>query len=321
MLLQPLNEKVALLPAFGIGDGLIMTTIAHLFQKKGFGCDLFHPKIHELSSWFPHTSFLLPPKEYELCHLLKSYAWIFVQNDNSSKVKELLWGREQGLLPQLCIFYVTHKEKKHGPLHPQDYLCDLSKTILENTICAANRLLLCNSRSKETGLSVPNHLQKGRFAKRILLHPLSGSMDKNWTKKKYLLLAQKLQERGFDPVITVGPQERSFWTESTDFGIDLPLFPSLHDFASFLYESKALIGNDSFAGHLSSLFALPTLIIASKKKQMDLWQPGWKKAKLVFPPSWIPNWKPFRLLEKRWQLFISVRQVLDTFSQTLADNK
>jgi hypothetical protein len=316
MLKNPRNEKAALLPASGIGDGLIMTAAAHLFQKKGFAADLYHPKLQELSTWFPDISFSCLCKEYELSRMLQDYGWILVQNDNSSKIKEIQRAREEGIISNLCIFYVTHIEKKHGPLHRLDYVCDLSKTILENIVCAANQCLCTNDFSKETGLKAPTFLQKNRFPRRILLHPSSGSLEKNWPKKKFLLLAQKLKERGFEPVITVSPQERNSWEEPADLGIPLPLFSSLHDFACYLYESKALIGNDSFAGHLSSCFGLPTFILAGQKKQIRLWQPGWKKAHLILPPSWVPNWKGFRL-QKHWQHFIGVSRVLETVCKIL----
>jgi heptosyltransferase III len=314
-----LQEKVALLPSSGIGDGLLMMGVDYLFQEKQKLTSLFHPKLNELAPWFPNTSFLLPCMEYELSYALQEYAWIFVQNDNSTRVKELFRARELGTLPHLSIFYVTHNEKKHGAFHPQDYLCDLSKTILDNLLLAANRLLGSNDFSKKTDLFIPNNLQKSRFSNRIVLHPTSGSENKNWPKEKYLLLAKKLQDIGFEPAICVSLKERSSWTEALSLGLDLPFFSTLHDFACFLYESKALIGNDSFAGHLSSLFSLPTFLVASKKKQMQLWQPGWEKAHLIFPPSWIPNWKGFRLLERRWQHFVSVDQVFNIICKSLTD--
>ncbi len=307
------SPKAALLPASGIGDGLLMTAVAPFFQARGMVSHIFHAKIHELSSWFPHISFHPQIEEQKLLSQLQSYDSVFVQNDNSPKIKTLHKAREEGSLRSLHIVYVTHNEKKHAPLHAQDYLCDLSKTILENLKCAASHSLLLENFLDTNALYPPPHLQKSRFPKRILLHPMSGSEHKNWSKQKFLLLARMLQEKGFEPVIAVSAQERCQWTDALVDKIALPHFSTLYDFASFLYESGGLIGNDSFAGHLASYFHLPTLIIAAKKKQMQLWQPGWKKAQLIFPPPWVPNVKGFRFLEKNWQLFISPKSVLKTF--------
>jgi predicted DNA-binding transcriptional regulator len=50
---------------------------------------------------------------------------------------------------------------------------------------------------------------------------------------------------------------------------------------------------------------------------MRLWRPGWHPGAVVTPPSWLPNWKGFRIREQKWKLFISVNSVFERFIELL----
>jgi hypothetical protein len=52
--------------------------------------------------------------------------------------------------------------------------------------------------------------------------------------------------------------------------------------------------------------------LAQDEKQMRLWKPGWTQGALLFPPSWLPNQKPFQIRKKYWGFFIPIRRVIDS---------
>ena len=78
-------------------------------------------------------------------------------------------------------------------------------------------------------------------------------------------------------MISVTPEERTDWLFVHDLGLDLPLFHSLSDLASYIYESSYLVGNESLSIHLASLFQIDHIMIARSKKVTKKWQGGWLK--------------------------------------------
>lgn len=99
--------------------------------------------------------------------------------------------------------------------------------------------------------------------------------------------------------------------ERADFP-NAPLFSSLEDLATTIYQSGFLIGNDSGPVHLASYYSIPHIVIA-QGRQMPLWSPGWHPPQIIRPPKWVPNVKGMRLREDKWKYFISTKRVLRTF--------
>ncbi len=297
-------QKTALvLPARGIGDALLMMIASESLRQSGFQVTTAHPALVELQDWFPQHTFIR-----ELPRSFEAWDLIIVENDNSSKIESL---KQQ--VKNLSIFYPSYSLKKHGPLTSLDQCFDEKIPFAENMAIAIARLLQKEAPSKDNGIQALSGLILRRFSQRILLHPMSSCVQKNWSKKKYLALAQELQKKGYTPVFIVSPQERDTWQTAQRLGFPLPEFSTLSALAHFTYESGALIGNDSLMGHLASNFGLPTLTIADEPKRMRLWRPGWTMGTVVTPPSWIPNFKPIRLRKNHWQWFISKRRILENF--------
>lgn len=279
--------KVALYPARGIGDALIMMIAAHHFHSEGAEVTIYHDQIGALSAWFPFYKFA----PFSTDNL--SYDHIILQNDNTERSKTLI----TQAYSQLSIIYPSYESRKHPPLRAQDMVCDFKETFVTN-------LSRHFGTQGETGLLPPSSLIKGKYKKRIILHPLSAASHKNWPRAKFLKVAHLLKDKGYEPVFMVAPPERSLFPES-------PLFSSISDAAAFLYESEGLIGNDSALGHLASLFDLPTVTIGRNPKELAFWRPGWRKGRLVTPPRFIPNLKGLRLREKYWPHFIPNRSPVE----------
>ncbi len=306
-------KKAAVIPSAGIGDGLLMMIVCNHLSLLGYKVTIFHNSLHGLKNWCDQYRF---KKDY-IGEDLQSYDYIILQNDNTIRTKDFIQLRDKNFLKTLSIFYFTYKESKHPPLSDLDIVFNKEKNVADNLSEASGRLLKSTIYSKDIGLNIPSYLQHKKFSNRVVIHPTSGSNFKNWHKSKYIKLAVKLQKKGFSPSICLSPKEREDWFDVYKYAIDLPLFNNLTDLATYIYESGYFIGNDSVQGHIASYFNIPSIILANNKNNMKLWQPGWKKAKIIYPPSWIPNIKHLRLRDNKWQHFISVRKVLRSFQKLI----
>lgn len=314
--------QAAVLPAAGIGDALLMTIAAYHLSLAGYHVVCFHNSFGELASWFPYCDFA-PSIELANLDLLKSFDLVIVENDNTLKMRSCTEAFHTGKIKKLSLFYPTYSASKHSPLSPYDRVFFPNKPMAYNIGYATRSLLetilqhsssqsgLCNN-----GILPPKLLQHRIYAKRILLHPTSREPKKNWSQKHFLKLALQLKKRGYEPHFCMSPSEREEWA-SLVAQVDCPFpnFPTLSDFAAYIYESEGLIGNDSFAGHLASNLQIPTITIANDDRRMQLWRPGWLMGELVLPPQWIPNPRFLKWKENHWSYFVPVRSVLRTFDK------
>jgi heptosyltransferase III len=227
-------------------------------------------------------------------------------------VKELISKRQK--LKNLHIFYPTYKPGKHSKVTSNDIIFDSNMTMTDN-ISQKLSLYFNLFPSKDINLSIPDHLVKQKYKKRVIINPTSSDQSRNWSKNKYIHLSKKLRNKGFDPIFCVSPSERPYWLDVLNKGFDLPLFLDLKSLSSYIYESSYFIGNESGLSHIASYFDIPSVVISNDEKRMKMWQPGWKTAKVVLPPKMVPNIKYFRIKEKYWQSFILVKKVFQTFCQ------
>ncbi len=306
------STKVAVLPAVGIGDALLMMIASHQLFLAGCTVTTFHALLPELSSWFPGHHFASPPPRDALVETLSSFDKIIIENDNSSTIALVTsaWDNTSG--PKRSIFYPSYSPSKHAPLSPFDQVFLPHLPMTDNIERAISQLASLPA-TKDNGIKPPPHLGHRLHKNRVVIHPTSRIKEKNWLPDRFFALAQKLQRKGYSPLFSVSPSERDNWIWVEKKGFPLPLLPSLSSLAALIYESGYVIGNDSVTGHLASNLNIPTLIIANDPKRMRLWQPGWLPGKCLFPPSWIPNIKGLRWREKKWQRFISVRAALKAF--------
>lgn len=98
----------------------------------------------------------------------------------------------------------------------------------------------------------------------IVLHPGSGSLDKNWPLENYLALASKLESSGREIAWCVGPAELE--RESREFSRILRdarriETESLVDLAAALAAARQYIGNDSGVTHLAAAVGCPTIAL------------------------------------------------------------
>lgn len=297
------QSKAAVIPSKGIGDALLMMIASHQLHLQGYQVTTYHPKLHELETWFPghHFGFLSSPEQ-----LANRYDLIVVQNDNSKQAQVL----KQLKPDHVSLFYAGYQSQKHLPLTSTDQILSTAFPMADNIALAIANLLKLPTFSKSNGLCVPGHLCFQKFEKRILIHPSSSEPKKNWEMDKFIDLATRLKQRGYEPYFVLSKEEEQQWKKQLPAYLPIVFFPNLDQLAAFVYESALVIGNDSLLGHLASNLNLPTIIVGPSKRQMKLWRPAWRKGVVITPSRLIPNIKGLRLRDRYWRMGISVRRVL-----------
>lgn len=295
----------------GLGDGLLALVLAHNLTLYGEEAVTYHPFLMQLQEWFPHLSlqprFPLEKMEEEL-----------------SRYQRLFFIYEKTDWMQQVIEYALKKYPLHTRiLNPiatmnQDYAYWNEGQFKGSLPFAENLKLYCCNQlhikqaTASNGIALPKEVIRQRVEKRIILHPTSSRKGKNWPKEKFLALSQTLKEQGYDPVFILTESEKLDWPDTSS-----PFFSTIAELATFIAESKAMIGNDSGIGHLASCLGLPTLTICRNEKIAHFWRPAWAKNQIVFPSGWIPNIKGLRLRDRHWGKWISVSKVNREFSKLI----
>ena len=286
------KQKIAVVSAQGIGDGLIMHVVSHHLAKLGRTIVTFNDHLMGFGNWLPNSRLEKQPSSAEQ---LLPYDAVILQHDNSPKAKAIC------RLPSVFNFYGSHSPQKHGPLTARDFVCDPNQTMLANIAQAL--IQWTGTSSQETGLTPLSHLIHKKHPLRIAIHPSSASPEKNWPLKKFVKVSHILQSQGLTPVFLANDEK--------------PLCPTLESLASFIYESGAFLGNDSGPGHIASALDIPSVIIGPSRKQMRLWAPGWRPAVVVTPPQWSARW---RWTRNNWKYFISINRIINALNHSNLHN-
>jgi len=310
---KKLKKKALIIPAKTIGDALILMILAAHLKQKNYDVTIMHDNIFTLKNWFLNYNF----KSFSSnSSKITTYDHIFLQYDSSNpkELNKIIKNAERTKNQNLSIIYFLYNRSKHAPLTKLDItLSNKELPIAQGLALSLKSFFNLKKESTQTQITIPKNLIYQKYPERIIIHPTSSDKKKCWHKSKFIKLCKKLKKSGFHLCIAVAKEERKNWLFCLELGIDLPLFYNLTDFANYVYESGFLIGNDSFAVHLSSLLKIKHIMIAKNKNLAKRWQSGWLKANIVLPSSYIPNFKYFRIREKYFQYFISTKKVFKTF--------
>ncbi|MBI2811174.1 MAG: glycosyltransferase family 9 protein [Candidatus Melainabacteria bacterium] len=220
----------------------------------------------------------------------------------------------------MLAFCQKHYPKKTTVLNPiatanRNYLYwesgrfDGTRPFVDNLYVFCKDLLQLPIVTKSNGIALPDSVQPRKFPQRVILHPTSSRPGKNWPQEKFLQLAAKLKQKGYEPAFILTKEEREGWS------VDAPLFNSQSELAAFIAESGFMVGNDSGIGHLASCLGLPTITICRSAQTARFWRPAWTKGEVIAPSPWVPNLKGLRLRDKHWKKWISVGKVFSTFDR------
>lgn len=284
-------EKIAIVSALGLGDGLLSMVIAHNLQQHNYAVTIFNNHLVQLQSWFPGKNIKPYPELTDINQTYAAYDQI-ISTDGAPLAK------------------VTHQlGDKYKIFYEKNF--DRSKTVLQNFLDICGNHFQLNNLTSENGIKSATGLQFRKFSRRVMLHTMSTSPRKNWSASKFVRLAQLLQAEDWQPVFIVSPAEHAEWQNILHNRFALPKFSSVADLAAYVYESGYLIGNDSGVGHLAANLGLPTLSLFARQSIANLWRPGWGNGKVATPTFQLPG---ASLRAKHWQKFLTVNKVFKSFN-------
>lgn len=288
------NHKIAFVMSKRLGDSLLSMIVVNNLIRHGFDVTVYGDYIYSLKDWFPWATILPKPKT-EIKETLLKYDILLHQFSADILQQATTWHR--------CV-KILEESPNNWLMIP---MVDIQVKILHE------EFLLTNI-TRDNQIIPPIGLINKKFPNRIVIHPTSYEKKKNWFPEKFLLLAKKLQYKGFQPEFIVSKNDRPDWLWIEKQGFQLPEFHSLAEVASWIYESGWFIGNDSGIGHLASNLEIPTITLGMRKKVMQRWRPAWASGKVLYPPRWLIT-RPLK--EKYWQHFISVKAVLNVFDELI----
>jgi heptosyltransferase-3 len=284
-------KKIAIVSALGLGDGLLSMVIAHNLQQHDYAVTVFNNHLVQLQSWFPRKNIKAYPELADINQTYADYDQI-ISTDGAPLAK---------VPHQLGDKYKIFYEKEF----------DRSKTVLQNFLDICRNHFQLSTVTTANGIDVVAGLQFRKFPRRVMLHTMSTSPQKNWSAEKFVGLAQRLQANNWQPVFIASPAEHAQWESILHNRFALPKFFSVGDLAAFVYESGYLIGNDSGVGHLAANLGIPTLSLFARQSVANLWRPGWGDGRVVTPTFQLPG---ARLRAEHWQKFLSVAKVFKQFN-------
>ena len=309
--------KCAIISCPGLGDGLVSLVLSNNMHLNGWEAITYHEKyLIQLQSWFPHLPIHPFPSKNEIPKLLSSFDKIFVSySSTSSFIQEIIREGKKEEDGKLIVLNPSYSKNIGKQPFYEDALFSPNVTIVKNIENFCHKLLQLPKCTKSNGLIVPYDLVHRKYLKRVILHPTSAKKGKCWEPKKYVKLALHLKQKGFMPIFIMSAEETSQWEWIKELDFQIKVFSGFDALAKFIYESGYMIGNDSGIGHLASSLGLPTISLFRSPRSAKIWRPGWGDNKIICPSRYIPNLSGFRLRDKKWQKFISVRKVLKNFEK------
>ena len=288
--------RYAIFSCAGLGDCLLMLIVAENLRRAGHEVVTFHPFMQEMQGWFPGLPIRPFPPQYE------EFDRFIVVYEKSPWMKEVL---------DHCL---AHEREKTIVLNPiatpnHDYpyweegQFDGKIPFADNLVTFCRDVLGIKA-EKKNGVVIPPGIEKK--PRQVVIHPTSSRPGKNWPRKKFLKLAERLKKAGFNPVFVVSPKERIDWPEA-------PAFKNLDEMVRCVAASTFMIGNDSGIGHLASLFGIPTVSLFKNERTADFWKPAFAPNIAMIPKGWLPNLKGLRWRDKYWHWGISVQRVFNEF--------
>lgn len=315
------TAKLGLVAFDSLGDGLLYLMIAENLRLNGYDVTSYGNIAYQMRHWLPDMKIKPYPDPQQFEAELEQYDLVIVSPPQffRNRMDEQLTrkAREKWLL--IC--------QKCPPTWSFDHTERLSRTLDRETFAQIEGLANCSGSiryrqftdesavemtlqymlekmhlphvRKNVPLSPPRDLVHRRCPRRIIISPDSaGPENKNWTSRSFIRLAHELQARGYSPEIVVAPKHHASWVDMKGNAFPTPCFQDIDHLSSHLYESGAVIANDSGNGHLASFLGVPVVTIYRKRNPLFHWRPDWGPGIVVCPRLTIPwvngaIWKPF----------------------------
>ncbi len=302
-------KQAAIYPATGIGDTILMMIAADSLYSAGYSVTCFHHLADEIKPLFKNIIFKKPlSPNKQNC---SPYDLILIQNDNSKRAFDFFELREKNKELNIVFCFPKSSSKKM----PQDFLFHYKAPFAMQISQSMEKLLGKPSPQVSNQIVISKDHSFRKYPRRIVIHPTSNDIRKDWTPSQYLTLANILSTNGYEVTFTLSKAEEKTWKKHLLGTLFSLLTTSLKDLASYLYESGYFIGSDSGVGHLASNIGIPTLTIGGNPKNLRLWRPGFSLGKISTLPFNLPNFKGIGLplRDSIWKKLISPKKVYADF--------
>lgn len=286
-------DKVAVLGGQGLGDNLLEMVLAKNAHDAGLRVTVFCSRLCQLEKWFPRY------------HIVPSLTNVPASVNVLSDFQYILW-------PDKPWDATTSQVAAHWIAYGTMYTTRVNRA--ENMRRISSRVFAVEEATIENGIRAPEYLLHRRHSKRVCIHPTSAEVSKNWLPRRFLALASRLRDRGYEVVFIMNDTEVKTWYPVIGDRFPLLGFTKVGNCAAFLYESGFFIGNDSGGGHLSSCLNIPTLSLHGRKGKARTWQPAWGRVEVVTPRI---NVMGGSLRQNLWKYFLSVSAVERGFNRLL----
>lgn len=300
--------RAAIFCAKGLGDGLVSLVLSYNLHLNGYETFTFSDKLVSLQSWFPSLLIKNYPDQKDIEEIFSFFSKIFVSySSDDPLIQNLIQLGKKKYKDKIFVLNPSYSRRfKKVPFY-KDCFFSNNISVVENIYMFCSKILQLRAVTKKNGIVSPYKILKKK--ERIIIHPAGSKKGKRWPLKKFLEFAEKLKEIGFMPAFVVGEKERDLYKEIERKGFLLKSFSSIEKLATFVSSANYMVGNDSGVGHLCSCLGLSTLSITKSKRTSCLWRPGWEKNLLVYPSFFIPNIKFFRIRDRYWKNFVSLKKV------------
>jgi hypothetical protein len=319
------KEKIAVISCSGLGDGIVSLYFSHNLYINGMDVTTYHEKLlFQLQPWFCHLPIVnyggMAPQEF-VDEILLKYDKIFVGYSSTCPyiLKLILEGKRK-FANKICVINPSFSKYNGTQPYYSDAMFSNEKSMIKNfqVFCKTKLLLPKIELDYKKIISPQASLLPNKNNLRVIIHASCSNILRSWPINKFITLAKKIHNNNYYPVFVVSNNEYEDFKflEAYKF-LELQAFDSLSSLASYLYESRCFIGNDSGVGHLAALLGLPTVSIFRNKRAAKLWQPAGDYSTSIYPSSFIPNIKRLRWRDRYWKKLITTSKVFNNFKKLM----
>jgi hypothetical protein len=315
------KARIALVAFSSLGDGLIYLMMAENLRLNGFAVTYFGNIGYQLRTWLPQFEIRPYPAPEEMDAALAGFdlvimsppqflrdhmdpattdamrrKWLLICQKAPADWRFDLTVAKHAALPADTFSALQGLLDCGGSMRDRDYT---TESVVDITLEYMRRRMGFANLTRTVALTPPPALQRCRNPRRIVVSPDSAwPQKKDWPPRAFLKLCRLLQSQGDEPKIVVAPANHERWRKMPGNSFETPVFHDIGELAAYLYESGAVIANDSGNGHLASLLGVPVVTIYRKKNPKFHWRPDWAPTKVVCPRLTLPGfrgeiWKPF----------------------------
>lgn len=315
------KAKIALVSFESLGDSLVYMMMADNLRRNGYEITLFGNVPYQLRKWIPELAVQPYPEVKDFFVTLDEFHLVLLSpsrpiRDSAGDIKlEQIRDRFVLICQKAPNSWLSdhHSRLKHnldGELFQQiEHLCQAvgsiryrkfdKESVVDITLNYMREKMGLKTLSRNVELSPPQGLVFRKNSRRIIISPDSAWPEKkDWSPERFLKLCDLLAKANYEPIIVVGPNNHQVWQAKSNNRVPTLTFETINKLAEFIYESGAVIANDSGNGHLASFLGLPVVTIYRKRNPYFHWRPDWSETKVVCPTIVLPGpkgsiWRPF----------------------------